>query len=379
VKHDEWAQIIETWRLLASWRFDLSQNLSALASWRFELGLGGCPRHQVEKWACWIKPGVAPIIDEQEMQKQILLASPRGFCAGVIRAIEIVNLGLDVYGKPLYVLNEIVHNRHVVDELRDKGVVFVHDLAEVPDGSRVIFSAHGISPEVRRQAKERNLKTIDATCPLVTKVHLEALKYKKENYTIVLIGHRDHEEVTGTLGEAPDHMVLVSNVEEADRLAVRDPEKIAYLTQTTLSLDDTRGIIDRLRERFPKIKGPAVDDICYATQNRQGAIQRVGAQVDLVLVVGSANSSNSNRLVEVASKNGARAYLIEDGNAIRPEWFDQVSRVGISAGASTPEELVKRTIERLHQLGFTNVSQLDSVPEDVHFALPPELAGAVRN
>lgn len=313
------------------------------------------------------------------MQKQILLASPRGFCAGVIRAIEIVNLALDVYGKPLFVLNEIVHNQHVVDELRMKGVVFVHDLAEVPHGSRLIFSAHGISPEVRRHAKELNLQTIDATCPLVTKVHLEALKYKKENYTIVLIGHRDHEEVTGTLGEAPDHMVLISNVEDADRLVVKDPEKIAYLTQTTLSLDDTREIIVRLRERFPNIKGPAVDDICYATQNRQGAIQQVGAQVDLVLVVGSANSSNSNRLVEVASKNGARAYLVEDGNAIRPEWFEGISRVGISAGASTPEELVNRTIDRLRQLGFTDVAELDAAPEDVHFALPPELASAIRS
>ncbi|HET6268341.1 MAG TPA: 4-hydroxy-3-methylbut-2-enyl diphosphate reductase [Acidobacteriota bacterium] len=313
------------------------------------------------------------------MQKQILLASPRGFCAGVIRAIDIVNLGLDVYGKPLYVLNEIVHNRHVVDELRAKGVVFVRDLAEVPPGSRVIFSAHGISPEVRLQAKERNLQTIDATCPLVTKVHLEALKYKKENYTIVLIGHRDHEEVTGTLGEAPDHMVLVSNVEEADRLVVQDAEKIAYLTQTTLSLDDTREIIDRLRERFPKIKGPAVNDICYATQNRQGAIQQVSAQVDLVLVVGSANSSNSNRLVEVASKNGSRAYLIEDGDSIRPEWLVRVSRIGISAGASTPEELVNRAINKLRQLGYSDVIQVDSVPEDVHFALPPELATVIRN
>jgi len=313
------------------------------------------------------------------MEKQILLASPRGFCAGVIRAIDIVNLGLDVYGKPLYVLNEIVHNRHVVDELREKGVIFVRDLAEVPVGSRVIFSAHGISPEVRRVARERKLQTIDATCPLVTKVHLEALKYKKEDYTIVLIGHRDHEEVAGTLGEAPDHMVLISTVEDVDRLVVKDPGKIAYLTQTTLSLDDTRGIIDRLRERFPKIKGPAVNDICYATQNRQGAIQEVSEQVDLVLVVGSANSSNSNRLVEVASKSGTRAYLIEDGNSIRPEWFDGVSRIGISAGASTPEELVNRTIHRLHQLGFSNITQLDSVPEDVHFALPPELASAVRN
>lgn len=308
------------------------------------------------------------------MEKQILLASPRGFCAGVVRAIDIVNLALEVYGKPVYVLNEIVHNRYVVEELRNKGVQFVKDLADVPEGSRVIFSAHGISPQVRDLAQSRKLQTIDATCPLVTKVHLEAVKYRKENYTIVLIGHRDHDEVIGTIGEAPSNIRLIGTVEEVDELVLPDPTKVAYLTQTTLSLDDTREIIARLRQKFPLIKGPAVDDICYATQNRQMAVQHVSGEADVVLVIGSANSSNSNRLVEVAQKAGTSAYLIEDASAIHSEWFQGAARIGISAGASTPEPLVREVVEVLKRQGFGLVHQSSTISEDVHFALPPELA-----
>jgi 4-hydroxy-3-methylbut-2-enyl diphosphate reductase len=312
------------------------------------------------------------------MAKQILLANPRGFCAGVVRAIDIVNLALEAYGKPIYVLNEIVHNRYVVDELRDKGVQFVKSLDEVPNGSRVIFSAHGISPEVRKHASTRQLKAIDATCPLVTKVHLEAIRYKKEGYTIVLIGHEGHEEVIGTLGEAPENMVLIGTVDEADRLEVKNPQKLAFLTQTTLSLDDTREIVNRLRERFPEIKGPAVDDICYATQNRQMAVQQIAKQVDLVLVIGSSNSSNSNRLVEVAQKAGAPARLVEDSKVIRPEWLESAQKIGITAGASSPELLLAQVMNYLHDHGFTEIHQLETAPEDVHFALPPELSPVAK-
>ena len=261
----------------------------------------------------------------------------------------------------------------MVDELRSKGVKFVKSLEDVPSGSRVIFSAHGISPEIRNIAAKRQLMAIDATCPLVTKVHLEAIRYKKEGYTIILIGHEGHEEVIGTLGEAPENMVLIGSVEEADRLEPKDPEKLAFLTQTTLSLDDTRGIVNRLRERFPKIKGPAVDDICYATQNRQVAIQQVAGNVDLVLVIGSKNSSNSNRLVEVSEKSGTRAYLVDDAEAIQPEWLENVQSVGITAGASSPELLVAKVMNHLHDFGFTEIQPLITVEEDVHFALPPEL------
>lgn len=309
--------------------------------------------------------------------KKIFLASPRGFCAGVVRAIDIVNLAVEAYGKPIYVLNEIVHNRYVVDELRHKGVHFVGTLDDVPSNSRVIFSAHGISPEVRERARSRNLKTIDATCPLVTKVHLEAVRYKKEGYTIILIGHQDHDEVIGTLGEAPDNIILIGTVEEADQLSVPNPEKIAYLTQTTLSLDDTREIVARLRQRFPQIHGPAVDDICYATQNRQTAVQEMAKQVDLVLVIGSANSSNSNRLVEVAQKSGIAAYLIEDSNSISSAWLQNAKHIGITAGASTPESLVGSVVNHLRDFGIEHIHQLDIVPEDVHFALPPELEKAI--
>jgi 4-hydroxy-3-methylbut-2-en-1-yl diphosphate reductase len=310
------------------------------------------------------------------MGKTIVLASPRGFCAGVVRAIDIVNLALEVYGKPIYVLNEIVHNRYVVDELRSKGVQFVKTLDDVPSDCRVIFSAHGISPAVRQRAKARGLKAIDATCPLVTKVHLEAVRYRKEGYTIILIGHRDHEEVIGTIGEAPDHIRLVSTAEEVDALNVSNPDKIAYLTQTTLSLDDTRSVIQRLRQRFPQIEGPAVDDICYATQNRQMAVQQLAKKVDVVLVLGSANSSNSNRLVEVAEKSGGRAYLIDDSKSINPDWLKAAKRVGITAGASSPELLIENVVQYLENFGFLEIEELHTVAENVHFALPPELAAA---
>jgi len=306
--------------------------------------------------------------------KTIFLANPRGFCAGVVRAIDIVRLALEAYGKPVYVLNEIVHNQYVVEDLRKQGAVFVKNLCDVPPGSRVIFSAHGISPEVRNHAKNRNLHTIDATCPLVTKVHLEAIRYKRLGYTIILIGHRDHEEVEGTMGEAPQNIRLISSPEDVDRLEVQKGEKLAYLTQTTLSLDDTREIIDKLRARFPEIEGPNVNDICYATQNRQMAIQQIAKHADIVLVIGSSNSSNSNRLVEVAEKAGAKAYLINDGNSIDLSLLKNAERIGITAGASTPESLVNHVIERLRGLGFQEIQEIETSRENVHFALPPELA-----
>ena len=307
------------------------------------------------------------------MQRKILLANPRGFCAGVVRAIDIVELALEVYGTPLYVLNEIVHNAHVVDTLKAKGVQFVRNLDEVPDKCRVIFSAHGISPEVRKRATERELKTIDATCPLVTKVHLEAIRYQRQNYTIILIGHRDHEEVVGTMGEAPDHMKLVGSVEEVDQLELPAGSRIAYLTQTTLSLDDTREIIERLRQRFPYIEGPNVNDICYATQNRQLAVQQIAKEASLIFVIGSSNSSNSNRLVEVAEKSGATAHLINNSEKIQIDWLKDASVVGITAGASTPEILVNQVIARLNEMGFTELQEYEAAQENVHFALPPEL------
>ena len=305
--------------------------------------------------------------------KKIVLASPRGFCAGVVRAIDIVELALEAFGSPVYVLNEIVHNRYVVEDLREKGARFVKSPDDVPSGQRVIFSAHGISPEVRQRAKARDLKTIDATCPLVTKVHLEAVRYKKEGYTIVLIGHRDHEEVIGTTGEAPENIVVIGTVEEANRLERPSNGKIAYLTQTTLSLDDTREIIERLRQRFPEIHGPNVDDICYATQNRQMAVQQMARCTDLVFVIGSSNSSNSNRLVEVAEKSGTSAYLIGDAASIDPAWLDNARSIGITAGASTPENLVMQVVEHLQSKGYLKIENLETVLENVHFSLPPEL------
>ena len=271
----------------------------------------------------------------KEMDKKIILLTPRGFCAGVVRAIDVVKIALDLYGAPIYVRKEIVHNRHVVDELRGAGAIFVEELDEVPEGARVIFSAHGVSPAVRAQAKERNLHVIDATCPLVTKVHLEAVKFAKKGYTIVLIGHKDHDEVIGTLGEAPESTILVSTVDDVDRLEVKDPERVSYITQTTLSLDETKDIVARLKERFPKIQGPAAQDICYATENRQLAVKAVVPLCQVLLVVGSQNSSNSRRLVEVCEKMGVPAYLIDDLSEVKPEWLDGVrpSRLRRALGA----------------------------------------------
>ena len=308
---------------------------------------------------------------------EIVLAGPRGFCAGVERAIDIVELTLDVCGPPVYVRKEIVHNRHVVETLRTKGAIFVDELHEVPDDATVIFSAHGISPAVRDEAQGRGLRVIDATCPLVTKVHLEAIRYAREHYTIVLIGHEDHDEVIGTLGEAPERIVVVASAEAAERLEVRDPEKIAYLTQTTLSVDDTRDVIAALRRKFPKIVGPSRDDICYATQNRQAAVKTVADDVDVLLVIGAKNSSNANRLVEVAKNHGTRAHLIDDVRDIRPEWLAGARRVGVTAGASTPEILVSETIEFLSH-DTVAVREVRVVEEDVRFALPQELERMAR-
>ncbi len=304
---------------------------------------------------------------------RILLASPRGFCAGVDRAIEIVDLALEVYGRPIYVRHEIVHNRHVVEELSAKGAVFVDELAEVPDGGMVIFSAHGVSPRVREEAEKRGLRTLDATCPLVTKVHVEALRYARDGFEIVLVGHRGHVEVEGTLGHAPDSMHLVETVEDARRLEVRDPERLAVLTQTTLSLDDTHQIIEVLRERFPKTRAPAKDDICYATQNRQNAVKAVARRADLVLVVGAPASSNSNRLVEVARAHGSDARLVESADEIDPGWLESCNAIGLTAGASTPQLLVREVIERLQALGCDAVEEVEIVREDIEFTLPQEL------
>ena len=309
-------------------------------------------------------------------ETRVLLAGPRGFCAGVDRAIEIVELALELYGPPVYVRHEIVHNRHVVETLRGKGARFISEIAEVPDDGLVIFSAHGVSPEIRREAAVRGLRTIDATCPLVTKVHMEALRFARDGREIVLIGHRGHVEVEGTLGHAPDRMHLVETVEDAEQLSVCEPDAgrgLAVLTQTTLSVDDTRDILNVLRRRFPEIRVPAKDDICYATQNRQNAVKSIAAEAELVLVVGAPTSSNSNRLVEVARSTGARSELVEHADAIRPAWLGGVRVVGVTAGASTPETLVQGVLERLRALGCTHIEDASIVGESVSFALPAEL------
>jgi 4-hydroxy-3-methylbut-2-enyl diphosphate reductase len=308
----------------------------------------------------------------------ILLASPRGFCAGVDRAIEIVELALEAYGPPVWVRHEIVHNRHVVEALRAKGARFVDDLEAVPPGSLVVFSAHGVSPRVREQARSRQLRTLDATCPLVTKVHVEALRCARDGYQVILVGHRGHVEVEGTLGHAPERMLLVETREDAQRVQVRDPERVAVLTQTTLSVDDTREIIEILRSRFPRIRTPGKDDICYATQNRQNAVKSIAARADLILVVGAPTSSNSNRLVEVARAHGARAQLVEDAAAIEPAWLAGARAIGVTAGASTPERLVAAVLARLDELGCGPVEETALVREDVTFTLPPELRRDLR-
>jgi 4-hydroxy-3-methylbut-2-enyl diphosphate reductase len=306
----------------------------------------------------------------------IHLAGPRGFCAGVDRAIDIVEMALEVFGAPIYVRNEIVHNRHVVEALRAKGAVFVDELVDVPSGSHVIFSAHGVSPAVRKEAVTRGLRAMDATCPLVTKVHLEALRYAKRGYTIVLVGHRHHVEVQGTLGEAPEHIVVVEDVAEAETLEVQDPGKIAYITQTTLSMDDCRAIVAVLRRRFPKIEEPAKDDICYATQNRQNAVKELAKRAGVVLVVGAPASSNANRLVEVAAQHGSTAYLIESPEDIREEWIH--GDVGITAGASSPEHVVQGCVERVAAMGDYRVEEFRLVEERVMFPLPGDLLVAAK-
>jgi 4-hydroxy-3-methylbut-2-enyl diphosphate reductase len=305
--------------------------------------------------------------------KKIILLRPRGFCAGVVRAIDVVKIALSAYGAPIYVRKEIVHNRHVVEELRAAGAIFVEELSEVPVGARAIFSAHGVSPMVREEAKARNLKVIDATCPLVTKVHLEAVKFARQKFTIVLIGHKDHDEVIGTLGEAPEETVLVSTVEDVDKIEIRDPERVAFITQTTLSLDETRDIVARLRERYPKIQGPAAQDICYATENRQVAVKAVAPLCETLLVVGSQNSSNSRRLVEVCEQLGVPAYLVDDLSEVRPEWLEKVNTVAVTAGASAPENLVEQLIESLRERGYGEMEEMEVREEDVRFNLPAEL------
>lgn len=306
--------------------------------------------------------------------KVLLRVRPRGFCAGVVRAVDIVELALEAYGAPVYVHHEIVHNTYVVEQLRRRGAIFVEAISEVPHEAVLVFSAHGVPPTVRDEAKSRSLRVIDATCPLVTKVHLEALKFAREKRTIILIGHRDHQEIVGTSGEAPDRTLVVDSVAEVDALKVEDPNKLAFLTQTTLSLYDTQEIVARLRQRFPNIIGPASDDICYATQNRQEAVEQVAKDVDLILVVGSQNSSNSNRLVELAQRLDIKAQLIDAAADIDPKWLEGIRRVGLTAGASAPEVLVEQVSERLAQFGFTDQRDLDLIREDVRFTLPAELA-----
>ncbi|HEY8492822.1 MAG TPA: 4-hydroxy-3-methylbut-2-enyl diphosphate reductase [Myxococcota bacterium] len=309
---------------------------------------------------------------------KVLLASPRGFCAGVDRAIEIVEQCLQRFGPPVYVRHEIVHNRHVVESLRAKGAVFVEDPSEAPEGALLVFSAHGVSPAVRAAAAARRLRVIDATCPLVTKVHVEAQRFAREGYEIVLVGHAGHVEVEGTMGQAPDRMHLVETVEDVARLEVRDPTRLACLTQTTLSVDDTREILEALKARFPQIRLPRKDDICYATQNRQNAVKQVTQEAELVLVVGAPESSNSNRLVEIAHRSGARGHLVQSARDIDPAWLEGVRCVAVTAGASAPEVLVQEVVERLRALAGpdTEVASLPLVDEGVVFQLPAELRAA---
>jgi 4-hydroxy-3-methylbut-2-en-1-yl diphosphate reductase len=311
--------------------------------------------------------------------KKVVMAFPRGFCAGVVRAIDIVNLALQAYGQPIYVRREIVHNKFVVNELHQKGIIFVNELDEVPFGRRVIFSAHGVSPSVSEAARGRRLKVIDATCPLVTKVHREAIKYAKLGHSIILIGHSDHDEVIGTLGEAPKSITVLDPEDDINALDIPDSTKIVYLTQTTLSLNDTRQIVDKLRWRFPMIKAPNSEDICYATQNRQSAVLELAQKAELILVVGSANSSNSRRLVEVAQGAGVSAHLIDDIENIQLSWLKSVRIIGLTAGASAPEDLVERVAHYLNGLGYPNIETCGNIVENVQFSLPLELAKATGN
>lgn len=311
---------------------------------------------------------------EQLGQKKVLLASPRGYCAGVDRAVIAVEKALDHYGAPIYVRKQIVHNIHVVTTLEKRGAIFVNEVDEVPAGSILVFSAHGVSPAVVKAAEERGLQTIDATCPLVTKVHREVQRFAKENYDILLVGHEGHEEVEGTAGEAPEIVQVVDQDESINQVTIKDPEKVIWLSQTTLSVDETMETVIKLREKFPTLQNPPTDDICYATQNRQVAIKKVGAVSDLVIVVGSANSSNTVRLVEVALLAGAKAaYRIDYASEIRDEWFEGVETVGVSSGASVPEELVQEVVEYLAKRGFGDVETVQTAEEDIQFSLPKEL------
>ena len=307
---------------------------------------------------------------------RVILAQPRGFCAGVERAIEIVERALKKYGPPIYVRHEIVHNRHVVEDLRTRGAIFVDELDEIPAGARTIFSAHGVAKQIEQAAAERNLPVIDATCPLVAKVHNEGRRYAAQGREIVLVGHAGHAEVEGTIGQVPAKVHLVQTVDDVATLDVADPDKLAYITQTTLSVDDTRGIIAALKARFPTIVGPDVRDICYATQNRQQAVRELGRAVDVILVVGSRNSSNSNRLREIGQELGKPAYLIDDADALRPEWFAGAQAVGLTAGASAPETLVQGVLAGLRRIDDIEISTLTGVEENVRFRFPAELADA---
>jgi 4-hydroxy-3-methylbut-2-en-1-yl diphosphate reductase len=309
--------------------------------------------------------------------EKLLLAAPRGYCAGVDRAVQTVERALAIHGAPVYVRKEIVHNKHVVEQLRAHGAIFVDEQTEVPEGSVCVFSAHGVAPSVRAGAEERSLHTIDATCPLVTKVHREAARFAEDGYTIVLVGHDGHEEVEGTMGEAPEQIVLVQSEQDVDDLEVADPERVAYVTQTTLAVDETSSILARLRERFPNIAGPRTDDICYATTNRQAAVKQMAGSCDLMLVIGSRNSSNSVRLVEVARDCGTEAYLIDAVGEVQERWLTGRRVVGISSGASAPEELVIELVEFFRARGVRDVSEFDVIREDVRFMLPKQIRDAV--
>ncbi len=311
---------------------------------------------------------------------KILLAAPRGYCAGVDRAVQSVERALEIHGAPVYVRKEIVHNKHVVAQLRERGAIFVDELDDsIPEGAVTVFSAHGVAPSVHAEAATRKLQIIDATCPLVTKVHREAVKFAEEGYTIILIGHDGHEEVEGTLGEAPDSIVLVETVADVDALQVDDPEKLAFISQTTLSVDETSIIIDRLRQRFPSIISPRTDDICYATTNRQLAVKQLAPLCELVLVIGSSNSSNSNRLVEVAREYGSRSHLIDNESQVLDQWLEGVKTLGITSGASAPEELVQRLVDSFRQRGTTEVEEFMVVEEDVRFMLPKVIRQAIAS
>jgi 4-hydroxy-3-methylbut-2-enyl diphosphate reductase len=309
----------------------------------------------------------------ESVPKRVILAAPRGYCAGVDRAVQTVEEALDEHGAPIYVRKEIVHNKHVVEQLAARGAIFVEEETEVPEGEIVVFSAHGVAPAVHDRAAERRLRTIDATCPLVTKVHVEARKFAEEGYTIILVGHEGHEEVEGTMGEAPDSIVLVQTVEDADTLELDDPEQVALITQTTLSVDETAEIIARLKERFPQIVTPKSEDICYATTNRQIAVKEIAAECDLVLVIGSTNSSNSNRLVEVAREYGAESYLIDNHTQVDPLWLEGVETVGITSGASAPEDLVEDLVNLFREMGVEEIGESRTVDESVRFMLPKEI------